>query len=126
MHQSHHRDEPIVRYGTILSGNGVIKSKSKRDELRDRFDGIAIEMEAAGMMTRLPVAVIRGTSDFADSNKNDEWHPYAAITAAAYAKEIVMRLGPLKETASVSQSVISSDVEACLRLALPEQRRFVG
>ncbi|KAK8141538.1 hypothetical protein G3M48_010355 [Beauveria asiatica] len=126
MHRSDHRDEPIVHYGTILSGNGVIKSKSKRDELRDRFDGIAIEMEAAGMMTRLPVAVIRGISDFADSNKNDEWHPYAAITAAAYAKEIVMRLGPLKETASASQSVISSDVEACLRLALPEQRCFVG
>ncbi|PMB66326.1 hypothetical protein BM221_007313 [Beauveria bassiana] len=100
MQQFDHRDEPIVHYGTILSGNGVIKSKAKRDELRDKYDGIAIEMEAAGMMTRLPVAVIRGISDFANSDKNDEWHAYAAITAAAYAKEMLMRLGPLKEAGS--------------------------
>ncbi|EJP61351.1 tetratricopeptide repeat domain protein [Beauveria bassiana ARSEF 2860] len=100
MQQFDHRDEPIVHYGTILSGNGVIKSKAKRDELRDKYDGIAIEMEAAGMTTRLPVAVIRGISDFANSDKNDEWHAYAAITAAAYAKEMLMRLGPLKETGS--------------------------
>ncbi|KAM0664248.1 hypothetical protein ACQRIU_006831 [Beauveria bassiana] len=72
MQQFDHRDEPMVHYGTILSGNGVIKSKAKRDELRDKYDGIAIEMEAAGMMTRLPVAVIRGISDFANSDKNDE------------------------------------------------------
>lgn len=95
--EEHDRDEPRAHYGTILSGNGVIKSKVRREELRDRFGGIAIEMEAAGMMTRLPVAVIRGISDFADENKADDWHPYAALTAAAYAKEIIIRLGPLKK-----------------------------
>lgn len=83
---------PKVHYGTILSGNLVIKSKAKRDQLRDLYGGIAVEMEAAGMMTRLPVAVIRGISDFADSSKSKEWQPYAAITAAAYAKEILLSL----------------------------------
>jgi nucleoside phosphorylase len=91
-----YRDHPIAHYGTILSGNGVIKSRDRRQDLADTYDGIAIEMEAAGMTTRLPVAVIRGISDFADSNKNDEWHKYAAITAAAYAKEMLVRLGPRK------------------------------
>lgn len=95
---SHARDEPIAHYGTILSGNAVIKSKKKREELRDKYDGIAIEMEAAGMTTRLPVAVIRGISDFADCSKNDNWHRYAAVTAAAYVKEMLIRLGPRKET----------------------------
>ena len=85
---------PKVHYGTILSGNTVVKSKAKRDQLRDRYGGIAVEMEAAGMMTRLPVAVIRGISDFADSSKNDAWQPYAAITAAAYAKEVLLCLPP--------------------------------
>lgn len=94
------RDEPRAHYGTILSGNSVIKSKKRRDELRDKYNGIAIEMEAAGMMTRLPVAVIRGISDFADPNKNDEWQPYAAATAAAYAKEMIIRLGPRKPIGS--------------------------
>ena len=51
-------------------------------------------MEAAGIMNTLPVAVIRGISDFGDSAKNDEWHLYAASTAAAYAKELLEILDP--------------------------------
>lgn len=85
---------PKVHYGIILSGNTVIKSKAKRDQLRSQYGGIAVEMEAAGMMTRLPVAVIRGISDFADSSKNKDWQPYAAIAAAAYAKEVLLSLPP--------------------------------
>ncbi|KAI8654520.1 PNP-UDP-1 domain-containing protein [Fusarium keratoplasticum] len=123
---SNARDGPIAHYGTILSGNGVIKSKKKRDELRDKYAGIAIEMEAAGMTTRLPVAVVRGISDFADSDKDDDWHLYAAVTAAAYAKEMLIRLGPRKGTGSVSQSLISSDIDTGLRLSLPEKCSFVG
>ncbi|RSL52708.1 hypothetical protein CEP53_007989 [Fusarium sp. AF-6] len=123
---SNSRDGPIAHYGTILSGNGVIKSKKKRDELRDKYDGIAIEMEAAGMTTRLPVAVVRGISDFADSDKNDEWHRYAAATAASYAKEMLIRLGPRKGTEPASQSLISSDIDIGLRLSLPEKCSFVG
>ncbi|CAI6334823.1 unnamed protein product [Periconia digitata] len=122
-------DGPQVHYGTILSGNGVIKSKAIRDMLRDQHGGIAIEMEAAGMMTRLPVAVVRGISDFADASKNDEWQPYAALTAAAYAKEMLLKLGPLrKANAPVSEieSVISPDIHERLSLALPEDCRFVG
>lgn len=83
---------PMVHYGTILSGNSVIKAKARRDYLKAKYGGIAVEMEAAGMMTRLPVAVIRGISDFADSSKDDAWQPYAAITAAAYAKEVLTNL----------------------------------
>jgi hypothetical protein len=83
---------PKVHYGTILSGNTVIKSQSRRDQLRDMYGGIAVEMEAAGIMTMLPVAVIRGISDFADSSKNSAWQPFAAIAAAAYAKEVLLRL----------------------------------
>ena len=120
--------QPQVHYGTILSGNGVIKSKIKRDELRDRFGGIAIEMEAAGMMSRLPVAVIRGISDFGDAQKNDDWHAYAALAAAAYAKEVILRLGSLKDDDHCPEleSVISSDIDASLSAVLPEPARFIG
>ena len=44
------------------------------------------------MMDDFPCLVIRGISDYADSHKNDHWQGYAAITAAAYAKELVNSL----------------------------------
>jgi nucleoside phosphorylase len=34
--------------------------------------------------------VIRGICDYADSHKNKIWQPYAAATAAAYAKELLL------------------------------------
>lgn len=85
----------------------------KREELRDLYGGIAVEMEAAGMMTRLPVAVIRGISDFADSHKSKEWQPYAAITAAAYAKEVLLSLPHEPRQEWRSMSMIESGDECC-------------
>ncbi|KAL4934997.1 hypothetical protein BDV06DRAFT_234796 [Aspergillus oleicola] len=80
---------PIIHYGCILSGNSVIKSAQIRDALAHKYNAFAIEMEAAGMMNSLPVRVIRGISDWANSKKNDVWQEYAAATAAAVAKELL-------------------------------------
>ncbi|KAL2817108.1 hypothetical protein BJX63DRAFT_419685 [Aspergillus granulosus] len=128
---------PKVHYGTILSGNTVIKSQSRRDQLRDMYGGIAVEMEAAGIMTRLPVAVIRGISDFADSSKNSTWQPYAAIAAAAYAKEVLLCLPgtcasdhilPDSRDMRVKELISLDRRNKGLRLAqtLPEKSAFVG
>lgn len=86
--------EPVVHYGLIASGDKLIRTAKLRDQLRDRYGIICFEMEAAGVMNTLPVAVIRGVSDYADSRKNDEWHHYAAATAAAYAKGLLLTIGP--------------------------------
>ncbi|OTA86906.1 hypothetical protein M434DRAFT_59376, partial [Hypoxylon sp. CO27-5] len=81
---------PAVHYGLIASGNKLIKNAGLRDKLRDKYNGImCFEMEAAGLMNIMPVAVIRGICDYADSRKNDAWHYYAAATAAAYAKSLL-------------------------------------
>jgi len=85
--------DPVVHYGLIASGNKLIKNARLRDELRDRFRIICFEMEAAGLMNTLPVAVIRGICDYADAHKNDKWHHYAAATAAAYAKGLLQVIG---------------------------------
>jgi hypothetical protein len=50
---------------------------------------LCVEMEAAGLMDEFPCLVIRGICDYADSHKNKRWQPYAAATAAAYAKELL-------------------------------------
>ena len=39
---------------------------------------------------QFPCLVIRGICDYADSHKNKRWQPYAAGTAAAYAKELLL------------------------------------
>ncbi len=38
--------------------------------------------------------VIRGICDYADSHKNDAWHLYAAMPAAAYGKEFLQYISP--------------------------------
>lgn len=81
---------PIVHYGTVASGNQVIKDGKTRDQLSQSLDGIlCFEMEAAGLMDSFPCLVVRGISDYADSHKNDRWQKYAAMTAAAYATEFL-------------------------------------
>jgi nucleoside phosphorylase len=79
-----------LHYGTIASGNQVIKDGVRRDEISKELGGVmCFEMEAAGLMNDLPCLVIRGICDYADSHKNKRWQPYAAATAAACAKEIL-------------------------------------
>jgi nucleoside phosphorylase len=80
----------VIHYGTIASGNRVMRYATERDEISKKLGGVlCFEMEAAGLMNRFPCLVIRGICDYADSHKNKEWQPYAAATAAAYAKELL-------------------------------------
>jgi nucleoside phosphorylase len=82
--------EVVVHYGTIASGNQVIKDGITRDRLSSELGGVlCFEMEAAGLMNSFPCLVIRGICDYADSHKNKRWQPYAAATAAACAKELL-------------------------------------
>ena len=78
-------------YGSIASGNTVVKDAAYRQSIcRDLESNIlCFEMEAAGLMNNFPCLVIRGVCDYSDSHKNKKWQPYAAATAAAYAKEIL-------------------------------------
>lgn len=92
-------NDPLLHLGTILSGDEVVKNKERRDALREKHDAICIEMEAAGLMNDWPAIVIRGISDFGDGSKNDVWHKYASMTAAACAKEVlrILNLGPVEK-----------------------------
>ena len=81
---------PVAHYGTIASGNQVMKDGATRDRLSSELGGVlCFEMEAAGLMNDFPCLVIRGICDYADSHKNKRWQPYAAAVAAAYAKELL-------------------------------------
>jgi nucleoside phosphorylase len=68
--------------------------------LRDKFvkenDVLCFEMKAAGLMNQFPCLVIRGNCDYSDTYKNMEWQGYAAMAAAAYAKDLLCRIPPNK------------------------------
>jgi nucleoside phosphorylase len=90
IHRANREDDtPQVFYGTIMSGDMVMKNGEERDRRAAEDKAICFEMEAAGLMNDFPCLVIRGISDYSDSHKNDRWQPYAAATAAAYAKELL-------------------------------------
>jgi hypothetical protein len=82
--------EVTVHYGIIASGNQVIRNAAERNKVSLELGGVlCFEMEAAGLMNSFPCLVVRGICDYADSHKNKQWQPYAAGTAAAYAKEVL-------------------------------------
>ena len=83
------RDNPRVHYGTIGCANRVMKDGASRERLRQDYNILCFEMEAAGLMNDFPCLVIRGICDYADSHKNHRWQRYAAAVAAAYAKELL-------------------------------------
>lgn len=87
-------DHPSVHYGEIASGNWVIKDPKMRDELRDSYGIQCIETEAAGLMNHFSCLVIRGICDYCDDHKGDIWQPYAAVVAAAYAKDLLRVIEP--------------------------------
>ncbi|KAK6508731.1 hypothetical protein TWF506_010808 [Arthrobotrys conoides] len=87
-----------VHYGIIGSSSSLIERTEEREiYARDPdLNILCFEMEAAGLMNMYPCLVIRGICDYSDSHKNDEWHKYAALSAAAYARELLSVLKPEK------------------------------
>lgn len=95
----------MIHYGTIASGDQVIKDAIKRDEISQRFGGVlCFEMEAAGLVNRFPCLVVRGICDYCDSHKNKDWQPFAAAAAAAWTKELLRNIAPVevRESATIS------------------------
>lgn len=82
--------EPLVHYGTIASGNQLMRNAAERDQISSDLGGVlCFEMEAAGLMNILPCLVIRGICDYADSHKNKNFQAYAAGISALYAKQLL-------------------------------------
>ncbi|KAL6892083.1 ankyrin repeat protein [Trichoderma evansii] len=87
-------DNPAIHYGLIASANQLMKDALVRDRMAAEMDVLCFEMEAAGLMNHFPCLIIRGICDYSDSHKNKEWQGYAAMAAAAYAKDLLYRIPP--------------------------------
>ncbi|KAL7948570.1 hypothetical protein V8C42DRAFT_254682 [Trichoderma barbatum] len=89
-------DNPTVHYGLIISANRLVEDASLRDIAAAEDDMLCFEMEAAGLTSHLPCLVIRGISHYSDSHKNNKWEGYAAMAAAAYAKDLLCQISSTK------------------------------
>jgi 5'-methylthioadenosine/S-adenosylhomocysteine nucleosidase len=82
---------PQVHFGPIASGEKIIADEVSVARLvKDCPELLAVAMEGAGVARAVQhkegthFIEIRGISDFADPQKNDEWQAYAANAAAAF------------------------------------------
>ncbi|KAF4211014.1 hypothetical protein CNMCM5878_003226 [Aspergillus fumigatiaffinis] len=85
------KQRPAIHFGSIASGDTVMKSGQHRNRIAKTGNIIAFEMEGAGLWDYVPCIIVKGVCDYADSHKNDDWQKYAAATAAACTKAILER-----------------------------------
>ncbi|KAM0369148.1 hypothetical protein ACHAPY_011168 [Fusarium culmorum] len=125
-------DDPAIHYGLIASANQLMKDAFARDKLAASMDVLCFEMEAAGLMNHFPCLVIRGICDYSDSHKNKEWQGFAAMIAAAYAKDLLRQIPPskveaekrisevLSSTSKKAQLIVTGRPEVEFRSAIPQ------
>lgn len=88
---------PKIFLGNIASANTLMKNPMKRDEVKNKFNVLAVEMEASGISDatwnlEIGYIVVRGICDYCDMHKNDVWQEYASLVAAAYTRSIIEKL----------------------------------
>jgi nucleoside phosphorylase len=113
--------EPYIHYSLIASGDQVIKHAGTRDSIARKEDILCFEMEAAGLMDKLPSLVIRGICDYCDSHKNKQWQEYAALAAAAYAKGLLSQV-----PTSCSGKESGASKKSVWMVPFRKNSRFVG
>ncbi|KAL2839313.1 hypothetical protein BJX68DRAFT_258903 [Aspergillus pseudodeflectus] len=117
----------VVHYGTIASGNLVMRSGIERDRVSSELGTVlCFEMEAAGLMNTFGCIVIRGICDYADSHKNKEWQPYASATAAAYAKELLTVIPPASVARVRTGEEVLKDKEGIVNQELLNRLHYVA
>jgi nucleoside phosphorylase len=91
---------PRVHYGLLGSGGKLIRTSIERDRLVRKHRLIGFDMEGDGVadatyLTGIDWFMVRGVSDYG-SRKNDTWHRYASLAAAAYTRSLLEQLKPVK------------------------------
>lgn len=87
-------DDLVIHHGNIASANQLVKDALLRDKLASENGVLCFKMEAAGLMNIFPCLVICGICNYSDTHGNKQWQGYAAMTAAAYAKDLLCRIIP--------------------------------
>lgn len=125
-------NQPKIFVGPIASGNTLLKNPLKRDQLREVFGVKAVEMEGSGTADAtwdqdVGYLVVRGICDYCDSRKNDTWHRYAALVAAAYSRALLEQtptLGGLSPRTPVNKIDFEALLSIC-REQIDNQMKYL-
>lgn len=123
--QPRETQDPIVHYGLIASGHHLMPHGATRDKLAHKQGILCLETEAAGLKDAAQYLVIRGICDYADSHSSKLWHAYAAVAAAAYAKEVLSFIPMVPKTIPLATNTYAeaAPVLDALLLTRPEVDR---
>ncbi|KAL4904780.1 hypothetical protein BDW74DRAFT_168011 [Aspergillus multicolor] len=116
--------DPIVHYGLIASGEHLMRHGPTRDKLAHQQGVLCFETEAAGLKDAAQYLVIRGICDYADSHSSKLWHAYAAVAAAAYAKEVLSFIPKVSKTIPLAINTEAAPILDALLLTRPEHPRY--
>lgn len=108
--------QPRVFRGPIGSANVLQKDATRRDELRERFGVLAVEMEGSGIADAtwthgVGYLVVRGVCDYCDAHKNDVWQRYAALAAAAYVRALLASMPGVQPAVGRAESRVGPGLE---------------
>ncbi|XP_012940399.1 uncharacterized protein LOC101864404 isoform X2 [Aplysia californica] len=91
------RESPTMRFGVFGAGRPV-KSEMSRHDFASRYGITSFDTEFDQVLESIvgnrkdSFMFVRGLADYVDGSKNKEWQPYAALSAAAVVKFIIMSL----------------------------------
>ncbi|RAH63890.1 natch and ankyrin domain protein [Aspergillus aculeatinus CBS 121060] len=114
---------PTVHYGLIASGHHAVRHGTTRDTLPYKQNVLCSETGGTGLKDAAQYLIIRGICNFADSHRSKLWHPYAAVTAAAYAKEVLSFIPKVSKTVPLTPNPEAGPILSALLLTRPEVDR---
>ena len=96
----HRKGFPKVHYGLIGSADRAISDVATRDQLAARHRLLAVEMEGAAIGASSSLNgrewfVVRGISDYGDSQRDGTWRKYASLVAGAYVRALLANCLPM-------------------------------
>ncbi|HET9894563.1 MAG TPA: AAA family ATPase [Streptosporangiaceae bacterium] len=126
---------PRAFFGPVFSGEKVLADGAVVAALRqDWSKAIGAEMEGLGVAVAAyrggpAFLMVKAVSDFADGEKNDDWHAYAAESAARFAIA-VLKTAPARPEASravrARNGSLAADVTDFTALIDEHTEEFVG
>jgi nucleoside phosphorylase len=105
---------PRVHRCAVGSGDVLIRDAAERERIAEQYGVCAVEMEAVGVAAaskRRSVSwfMIRSIADYCDKIKNDLWHPYASLAAAAYLRALLANCAPVEDRGSLALRTSSAE-----------------